>query len=149
MAAGTGRRKDVRQVPYHLPELIEAIALERRVFIVEGEKDVLTLERLGITATCNAMGAGKWRPQLNQYFRDADVVIIADHDPPSVNKKTGEKLFHPDGRARFAGFDHAMDVAAQLKPVAANVRMFDVAAFWSACPEKGDITDYFTHGGIS
>ena len=30
----------VRQVLFRLPELIEALALERRVFIVEGEKDV-------------------------------------------------------------------------------------------------------------
>ena len=33
--------KGVRQVPFRLPELIEALALEQRVFIVEGEKDVL------------------------------------------------------------------------------------------------------------
>ena len=40
-------------MPYRLPELLEAIALEHRVFIVEGEKDVETLAALGITATCN------------------------------------------------------------------------------------------------
>ena len=49
--------KGVRQVPFRLPELIEALALEHRLFVVEGEKDVQTLARHGIPATCNAGGA--------------------------------------------------------------------------------------------
>ena len=32
-----------------------------RMFVVEGEKDVDTLKDLGIPATCNPMGAGKWK----------------------------------------------------------------------------------------
>ena len=31
------------------------------IFVVEGEKDVDNLRALGIPATCNAGGAGKWR----------------------------------------------------------------------------------------
>ena len=58
--------KGVRQVPYRLPELLEAVALERSVFVVEGEKDVLTLARHGIPATCNAGGAHKWHPGLRR-----------------------------------------------------------------------------------
>src|SRR5215510_15958919 len=49
----------VRKVPYRLPELMEAIANERTVYIVEGEKDVDNLAKLGIVATCNPGGAGK------------------------------------------------------------------------------------------
>jgi hypothetical protein len=60
--------KGVRRVPYRLPELNEALGLERLVFIVEGEKDVLNLERIGVPATCNAMGAGAWHPDLNRFF---------------------------------------------------------------------------------
>jgi hypothetical protein len=53
--------EDVRRVPFHLPELIDGIAAGRGVWLVEGEKDVLRLEAEGMVATCNPMGAGKWR----------------------------------------------------------------------------------------
>ena len=48
----------IRQVPYRFPRVMAA----EEVLIVEGEKDVHTAEALGYTATCNAGGAGKWRP---------------------------------------------------------------------------------------
>src|SRR5437899_8458002 len=50
-----------RRVLYHLPQLRAAIAAGKRVFIVEGEKDVAAVERAGYAATCNSGGAGKWR----------------------------------------------------------------------------------------
>lgn len=48
----------VEIIPYRLPELIKA----ETVFIPEGEKDCDNLRKLGVAATCNPMGAGKWRP---------------------------------------------------------------------------------------
>jgi hypothetical protein len=66
---------DARRVLYCLPELTESIAQGRQVFLVGGEKEVLNLAKLGITATNNALGAGAWRPRG---FQGADVVIIAD-----------------------------------------------------------------------
>src|SRR6185312_1637017 len=42
-----GIPEGTRHVLYRLPELIEAIALDKRVYIVEGEKDVETLRRYG------------------------------------------------------------------------------------------------------
>ena len=45
---------------YKMPELAAAILEKRTVYLVEGEKDVETLTRLGYTATCNPGGAGKW-----------------------------------------------------------------------------------------
>ena len=38
--------------------LVAVTKSERTVFIVEGEKDVEALRKIGITATCNAGGAG-------------------------------------------------------------------------------------------
>jgi hypothetical protein len=67
--------KGVRIVPYRLPELLENIALEQSIFIVEGEKDVDNLRRRGIPATCNPMGAKKWWPEFNKILAGADVVI--------------------------------------------------------------------------
>ena len=51
----------VEPVLYHLPQVIEAIQRGEPIYVVEGEKDAEALQALGLTATCNAMGAGKWR----------------------------------------------------------------------------------------
>jgi hypothetical protein len=139
--------RGVRRVPFRLPELNEAIALERVVFCVEGEKDVLNLERLGVPATCNPMGAGAWHADLNRYFAGADVIIIADNDPPAIDRKTGKPRLHSDGRPVRAGQDHAQHVCEQLVGVAARVRYLDLKAAWPGCPIKGDISDWIAAGG--
>jgi RecA-family ATPase len=138
----------VRLVPYHLPELIEAIGFERTIFIVEGEKDVDNVIALGAPATCNPRGAGKWSNcNIDEHFRGANVVIIADNDPQTRNKRTGELLIHQDGRPRFAGWDHAYEVAQHLEHVAESVRLVDLKYVWPQCPEKGDVSDWINSGG--
>jgi putative DNA primase/helicase len=72
--------KGVRILPYRLPELIEAIAKGQKVFVVEGEKDVDNLAKAGVTATCNAGGAGKWKAEHAAFLKGADVGIIPDND---------------------------------------------------------------------
>ena len=68
---------------YRLPQITEAIATGTTIYIVEGERDVHTLEQLGHTATTNAGGAGKWRHEhTNQLDGAASVIIIADNDTP-------------------------------------------------------------------
>lgn len=93
---------------YRLPQLVEAVAAGRTVYVVEGEKDVHALESLGVTATCNAMGAGKWRPEYAQRLRGARVVIVADRDEP--------------------GRKHAAQVAASLDGIASHVEVVEAAA---------------------
>jgi hypothetical protein len=136
----------VRQVPYRMAELSEALANEHTVFVVEGEKDVNTMWANGLPATCNAMGAGSWSDTLCPFFRDADVVVIADNDPQTKNAK-GEPLCHQDGRPKRPGQDHAHAVAAQLSDsIARRVRLLDLGQVWAQCPEKGDISDWFEAG---
>ncbi|MBS7544356.1 AAA family ATPase [Ancylobacter oerskovii] len=115
--------KDVRQVPYHLPELIEAIGSGHTVYIVEGEKDVDRLRALNIPATCNAGGAGKWRLDYVEHFLGADVVILPDNDE--------------------AGREHAEKVARALAPVAARIRVLALPEL----PRKGDVSDWLAAGG--
>jgi hypothetical protein len=136
----------VRAVPYRLPELLDALAQDYLIFVVEGEKDADNLRKIGAHATTNAMGAGKWRSALNQYFIGADVVIIADNDPQQTDKAC-KLQFHPDGRPRHAGQDHAQAVAAELVEVAARVRVLDLGKMWPQCPAKGDISDWIAAGG--
>jgi len=72
----------VRRVLYRLPRVIDAAERGDRVWVVEGEKDVETLERLGLTATCNLGGAGKgkWRDEYGAFLKGADVAIVPDDD---------------------------------------------------------------------
>lgn len=116
---GTYSVKGISQVPFRLPKVVDAIRTGVTVYIVEGEKDVLALESIGYVATCNAGGAGKWRDVHSQYLRDADVVVIADNDPP--------------------GRKHAESVAQQLLPIARRVRIIRELPGVS---DKGDVSDW-------
>jgi hypothetical protein len=118
---------DTRLVLYRLPKVRAAITANRGVVIVEGEKDVHSLEAIDMIGTCNPMGAGKWRSAYSEMLRGAAVVIIADNDA--------------------CGRRHAHDVAAALHGVAADVRVIDLAQRWPGMPLKGDVTDWITKAG--
>ena len=111
---------------YRLPQVIRAIAEGKPVYVVEGEKDVETLERLGFTATCNPGGAGKWRDGFSQRLKGADVIILPDCD----TRDNG-----------FAGQNHALDVALKLQTVAKRIRLVDIKEACPEIPAKGDISD--------
>jgi hypothetical protein len=107
--------KGVKRVPYRVRELVAA----HSIFITEGEKDADALHRIGLTATCNAGGAGKWPDELDQYFRpEHEVVILPDNDEP--------------------GRKHAELVAEHLKGKVASVKVLHLAGL----PEKGDVSDW-------
>jgi hypothetical protein len=68
----------VERVLYRLPEVIKA----ETVWIVEGEKDADNLAALGICATCNVGGAGKWLDGYTESLAGKDVVLCGDNDEP-------------------------------------------------------------------
>jgi hypothetical protein len=139
---------DDKLVVYRLPEVTEAIALGRTIYICEGEKDVNTaVEKLKLDATCAQGGTGGWRDVYVETFRGADVVIVPDNDPQTVNKKTGELQFHPDGRPKYAGLDYAERIAASLAGVASKIRILKLWEGWKECPPKGDLHDWHYKGG--
>jgi hypothetical protein len=106
-----------RRVLYRLPELLAA-PLERNVFIVEGEKDADALAATGRIVTTNVGGAGKWRPEYDEPFRDRRVVILPDNDE--------------------AGRDHAEGIRVRLSMVAESV----VVKPLPGVPPKGDVSDW-------
>ena len=107
---------ETRRVLYRLPKVLEAIKDGEFIYVVEGEKDVHSLERIGVVATCNPTGAGKWRPEYSEVFRDAVVIIIADKDKP--------------------GQAHARQVMASLDGIAAAVEIREAA---------GELKDVYDH----
>ena len=122
-ANGEPRMKGVRLVPYRLPQLLEAVKADRTIFVVEGEKDVQSLVDLGLVATTNAGGAGKWKQEYNGHFPSARVVLLPDNDD--------------------AGRAHAADVARQLFRVAKDIRIVELPGV----AEKGDVSDWLGSGG--
>ena len=74
--------RGVGRVLYNLPEVAAAVAEDRRVWLVEGEKDADALTQLGEVATTVPAGAGKWRPDYATEFAGATVTVVADDDDP-------------------------------------------------------------------
>jgi putative DNA primase/helicase len=113
--------KGVSPVLYRLSEILRRDS--ETVFVCEGEKDVHTLEAWGLPATCNPMGAGKWRPEYSESLRGLSVVIPADNDA--------------------AGRSHAVAVAASLLGVTRCIRILELPGLLP----KGDVTDWKEAGG--
>ncbi len=79
-----------RRVLYRLPAVVKAVAEGRTVYVAEGEADVHALERAGVVATCNPMGAGKWRSEYSPVLKGADVVVVSDRD--ETGRKHAEEV---------------------------------------------------------
>ena len=137
----------VRHVPGHESMLYRFPALlasgQKTVWICEGEKDTDRLARLGLVATTNISGAGKWRAENARHFLGKPVVILADNDPQSTHQVTRAPLFHPDGRPIRVGQDHAESVARALHGVASSVKVLMLPDL----PVKGDVSDWLEAGG--
>lgn len=110
--------KGTERIPYRLPELTEAVASGRWVFVCEGERDVWTLTEEGFAATTFPGGAGKWDDSYARWFTGALVAVLPDNDTP--------------------GREHAAAVAEALEATAAEVRIVTL----DGLPEKGDVTDW-------
>jgi putative DNA primase/helicase len=116
--------KGVRPIPFKLPELVAA-PLDQTVYVVEGEKDVLNLMAVGLVATCNPMGAGKWRDEYGRWFKGRNVIIIRDNDE--------------------AGRAHGDQVARLLDGIAASIKILDLPGL----APKGDVSDWLAAGGTA
>jgi 5S rRNA maturation endonuclease (ribonuclease M5) len=111
--------------PYNL----NAVANSNKcVFVVEGEKDVDTLAKLGFVGTSSPHGAGaKWNPDHNQYFKGKDVVVLTDND--DVGRKYGKNVA-----------DNLSTVTKSLKVIPSEVLAQSIGL---RPTEKMDITDIY------
>jgi len=73
--------RDKSSVPlYRLPEVVKAIGDDQVVYLVEGEKDVHSLEALGIVATTGAQGASNWHLVDSTPLHGGDIRVVVDRD---------------------------------------------------------------------
>jgi hypothetical protein len=107
--------KDVRQVVYRLPELLRS---KDSIFITEGEKDADRLVKEGLVATTSPGGAGSWKDDYNEWFKDRDVIIFQDND--DVGRK------------------HANQVANSTNELANSVKVVQLPDL----DDHGDVSDY-------
>jgi hypothetical protein len=105
-----------RRVLYHLPEVVAA----SEVLVCEGEKDSETVRAWGLVATCNPLGAGKWRDEYSESLRDKCVTILADADK--------------------AGREHAQQVATSLVGKAQSIKALEL-------PGAKDLSEWAAKGG--
>ena len=96
-----------RVVPiFNVPDLID----KTRVFVTEGEKAVLRLAELGLTATCPPNGASQWRPAWSlQLWKCGahDVFVLADRD--AKGDAHAERV-----AAALSGFTHVPPVPSDM-----------------------------------
>jgi hypothetical protein len=108
---------------YRYAEITEAIALGKTIFIVEGETCADSLWILGLSATTNIAGSGKWRPSDTEDLRSAKVVLCPDRDKPGIKH---------------------MELVAEDFPDAQWLYAFPNSPFWNNLPNSGgvDVVDW-------
>jgi AAA domain/Toprim-like len=85
-------------VLYRLPEVIEAVAHDQTIYVVEGEKDVHALEAIGVVATTSPMGAGSFGKVDASPLTGAHVVLVADKDAAGTKyAATAQEILLPLG----------------------------------------------------
>jgi 5S rRNA maturation endonuclease (ribonuclease M5) len=74
---------------YRYAEIQQAIANNELIYLVEGEACADILWKLGLAATCNIGGSGKWRSSDTSDLQGAKVVIVPDRDEPGIKHAEG------------------------------------------------------------
>ena len=127
--------KGVKRVLYNLPEILKKPG--KIIFIPEGERDCNNLGKLGILATTNSGGAGKWSKEYNKYFKDREVVIPPDNDDTGENhlQIVGKNLMGIAKKIqvlRLPGLKKGEDISDWLDRGGNMEKLFELV---KACPE--------------
>lgn len=111
----------VDRVLYGLPGLLAA-AREKIIYIVEGEADCDRLASLGLIASTNVGGAGKWKDEYSECLRGRNVAILPDNDD--------------------AGHHHADQVVTSVTGIAATVNVIKLPDL----SERQDVSNWLDAG---
>ena len=116
---------NTRRVLFRLPEVKKAIADSEWLFLLEGEEDVLTVEKYGFVGTTCPMGANKWRAEYTESLAGAILIISPDNDK--------------------VGLEHSQKVAREVHGTVKEIKIIELLGL----KEKEDITDWFRKGHTS
>lgn len=119
--AWTWNLNGITPVLFMLPDIVRAVSWGEVIFIAEGEKDALNLWGIGLVATTNSGGAGKWRPEYADVLTGGRVIVIPDNDK--------------------AGRLHSKQVCDSLYGKALSLKVLEIPA-----PAK-DVTELLEAGG--
>lgn len=109
---------------YRLRSVVDAVASNATICLVEGEKDADNIvERLGLVATTNPMGAKKWKQSYTDTLKGGRILLFADNDE--------------------TGMMHVYNVAKLLTAAGCKVRI----VLLPGLALKGDVTDWLDSGG--
>ena len=117
---------NVERVLFGLPELLKSKPGDL-IAICEGEKDALAVAHLGICATTNPGGAGRWKQEhtdwLKAHLPGRRFIVLPDNDEP--------------------GRKHGIEVYESLRRAGLDVAVVELPGL----PDKGDAFDWIKAGG--
>ncbi|RJQ72235.1 MAG: hypothetical protein C4519_18815 [Desulfobacteraceae bacterium] len=131
----TGLKWSVKGLPSYPYNLVDVLSKPgTSVFLAEGEKDCDLLISLGLLATTNAAGAGKWTDEHSKWFKGRTVIIIPDDDQAGEThlRKTAESLLKTGAKVKvlrlpnptgIKGFDVSDFIVTFTDPVEAAERL--------------------------
>jgi CRISPR-associated protein Cmr3 len=90
---------------YRYKEVKDAVSNGESIFIVEGEGKADLLWSLGLPATCNLAGSGKWRESDTQDLEGAGVILCPDRDVPGVKHCEAIARDFPNAQWLYCFFD--------------------------------------------
>ena len=108
----------IERFPYNL----KGIEKQPTILLHEGLKCADVCNTFGFPSTSFVQGTSAWYPEYAQYFKDKNVIIVADNDDP--------------------GKTSAKDIARALKDTAKAVKIITVSEW-----PKGDFVDFVDNGG--
>lgn len=123
---------------YKLPAVVEAVAHNQPVYLVEGEKDADALESLGAVATTSPQGVDSWHKVDPSPLYGANVRVIPDDDEPGQRyaQAISDTL---DGKAELT-FLHAKAGKDAADHIAAGYGLDDLEPFdLNVAPELADL----------
>lgn len=107
---------------YHQRELESAVLHGDTIFITAGEKDCDALWDIGLVATTNPGGEGKWKAAYSETLHGGNIVVLPDKD------ETGRK--------------HGHLVAASLYVIAKTLKIVELPG-----DDVKDVSDWLEAGG--
>jgi 5S rRNA maturation endonuclease (ribonuclease M5) len=116
----------VQRVLYNLPAVLNP--KNRWIWVVEGEKDVNNLTKVGMCATTNVGGAEKWSDGYSDCLKGKEVVICGDND--EAGQKHVKKVL--ESLAEKANSIHQIKIPDPHKDVSEFIASFDT-------PEKAGL----------